>query len=404
MRIEDVNSERSAGKARIAAKVIWEDTDRPADQVFFETDDAFADSLAPSADAFLAAALSPALWAGERRIHVHGVVCPELLDNLRSVHKLFNAWFKIPGAGMVIEATPRPAPAVASGERDAAFFFSGGIDSLAAFRSNRTSCPPGHPLYLKRGLIVYGLEVETEEPFRYVVDALGEMAQAAALTMMPVATNVRCLNPDWTFWYNGYMGPALCAVAHAMGGRVSSATIGSDYDAAHLVPHGSHPLIEPNFSSYSVRIRYHGLTMTRLEKARMVAAWEPALRNLRVCNKPDLYRPGVLNCGACEKCARTMLELIATGAFDRADVFLRRDMTPQIVEQLYMPPKVQPFYEELIAPLAEAGRHDLSHAVQRTLTRARGETGLTGRLRKFDRDRLNGSLSSLKRAFVPLPN
>jgi hypothetical protein len=128
------------------------------------------------------------------------------------------------------------------------------------------------------------------------------------------------------------------------------------------------------------------------------------LRNLRVCNKTDVYRPGQLNCGTCEKCVRTMLALVAAGAFANAPVFVQRELTPALIEGLYWARDAKSWYEELIAPLAAVGRADLSRAVQRRLSRARGETGLTGRIKKFDRERLNGSLLSLKRAFVPLPN
>ncbi len=395
MRIEDLRIEKPAGKPRLTARVVWEDSERAACEVYFETENDFADALAPLPDAFLAASLSPALWAGEERICVEGEVCPELLENLQVVTRLFQHWFNLGNTAARIEARPRSHVEAASGR--AAVFLTGGVDSLAALRANRLCFPREHPRWLKDGIIVYGLEVEDEQPFHYVLQALTELAKEAELTLVPVSSNVRCLNPDWTFWYNAHMGPALCAVAHALGRRLSSATIATDYDVPHMVPHGSHPLIEPNFGSHTLKIRCHGLTMSRLAKARLVAEWPPALRNLRVCNKPDLYQPGRLNCGECEKCVRTMLELVAVRAFERAPVFVRRDLSAELINQLYMPPAVEPYYEELIAPLTEVGRSDLAAGIRQALARTRRETGLVGRLRKFDRDRLNGSLASLKR-------
>lgn len=398
MRIEDVRIEKPAGKPRLTARVIWEDSPRPACDVYFETENEFAEALAPFPDAFLAASLSPALWAGESRIRVDGEVCPELLENLQVVSRFFQHWFKLRNDVARVEARPRSHPVDRVGSGRAAFFFTGGLDSLAALRANRIGFPREHPGSLKDGIIVYGLEVEDEQPFSYVLKALTELAKEAELTLVPVSSNVRCLNPDWTFWYNAHMGPVLCAVAHAFGRRLSSATIGTDYDVPHVVPHGSHPLVEPNFSSHTLKIKCDGLTMSRLAKARLVAEWTPALHNLRVCNKPDRYQPGRLNCGECEKCIRTMLELLAVGAFDRAPVFVRRELSAELINTLYMAPAVEPYYEELIHPLTEIGRPDLAGGIRQALARTRREVGLIGRLRKFDRDRLNGSLASLKRS------
>ena len=310
-------------------------------------------------------------------------------------------WFGLDERAATLEARPRSRDGREGASRNAALFFSGGLDSLAALRANRLQFPERHPGSLKDGIIVYGLEVEDEEPFRLVLQALNELAAAAQVALIPVSSNLRALNPDWTFWRLAYVGPALCAVAHALSGRLSRVTIGLDRDLPNLTPHGSHPLVEPNFSSLALTIRCHGLTMSRLEKARLVAGWPPALRNLRVCNKPHLYEAGRLNCGECEKCIRTKLELLVAGVLPQATVFRVMDVTPGSIDALSLLAKVHFFYEELIAPLASVGRPDLAGAIRRALARNRKETGLAGRLRRFDRERLNGGLGSLKRAVLP---
>jgi len=404
MRIENVSFSTVDGMPRVSAHVVWEDCDRPVADIYFETLPAFADALSTSAESFLAASVTPALWAGEQRIHVDTEVCPELVENLETVSRQFQHWFDLKRSRMTLDVRQRPAVGTARKPRRAAVFFSGGLDSLAACRANRLRYTDEHPRSIKDGIIVFGLEVESRQAFGYVLDMLTTLACDMDIALIPVFTNVRALNPDWGFWYNAHMGPALCAVAHALGRRLSSVTIASDYDLPHLVPHGSHPMVEPYFSSYNLRVHYDGLTRSRLEKARLIGGWPVALQNLRVCNKPESYQPGRLNCGQCEKCVRTMLELMAVNAFEEAPVFLNRTVTPAMIHSLYMPPAVEPYYEELVEPLARVGRRDLSEAIALALATVRGETGLTGALRRFDRAHLNGSIVSLKRALVAARN
>jgi len=99
-----------------------------------------------------------------------------------------------------------------------------------------------------------------------------------------------------------------------------------------------------------------------------------------------------------------MLELMVAGAFERAPVFLNRTVTPAMIRGFYMGPSVEPYFEELVEPLAVMGRRDLSDAIALSLARVRRETGLTGAIRRFDRAHLNGSMVALKRALVAAGN
>lgn len=62
-----------------------------------------------------------------------------------------------------------------------------------------------------------------------------------------------------------------------------------------------HLLATEDISFYST-----GATTSRLEKVQYIADYEPSHKNLNVCQVSKE------NCGVCEKCRRTMLELYAT--------------------------------------------------------------------------------------------
>jgi hypothetical protein len=400
MRIEGIKHERLTDRSRLSARIVWERSDQAPCEIYFETGGEFANAITFSPEAFVSAALTPALWAGEERIAVEGDLCPEFLDNVAVVTKVFQNWFPQISRTMTIEARKRSGAAMS--QRRSAFFFTGGVDSLAALRANRLNFPKHHPGSVQDGIIVFNLEVEDPQAFQYALKTLTTVADDTGITLVPASTNIRALKEDWKFWWTAHMGPALCAIAHALSGRISSAIIASDYDVANMRPHGSHPLVDPYFSSFDLKIRYDGTALSRLEKLKLLADWPAGLNNMRVCNKQEQYQPGRFNCGECEKCLRTMLGLIAAGALEKTSAFPVRDLTAeQVASRIAIWETVEPFYRELVEPLRTIGRDDLARIIDRALSAYRGEEGFAGRFRRFDRVHLNGSLRALKRAILP---
>jgi hypothetical protein len=401
MRITDIKQEGGIHGPRVSALVKWEDCQRDDQYIYFETSSVCEGDLACNPDAFLAAAIVPAFWSGERRLLIEGEVCPELCENLQVALSALQHWFKPAQALTKIEAKARSDVSNLFIPRRAGCFFSGGIDSLAALRANHLAFPREHPGFIQDGLLIFGLEVEQPEAFQHVLALMSAIAEDAGVTLIPLSTNVRVLNDNWGFWYTAYMGAALCAIPHVFSNRMATVTIASDYDIPHLKPHGSHPLMEPNFSSYGLKIRYDGIVMSRLKKTKLVASWEAALQNLRVCNREQYYRPGQLNCGECEKCVRTMLALLAVGALHKTNAFSHADVSAELVlNRVHLSQAIIPFYEELLTPLAEQGRPDLVQAIQYVFDRFRGEVGYRGPIKRFDRKYLNGTVMKLKRAVL----
>jgi len=402
MRIENLRRERHANATRVTARLTWEDSDRNPLEVFFETGAPFAEGLTCNPDAFLIAGIVPALRHGESRIAVEGEVSPELLDGLPAVMAVLRHWFRPESKLVTIEAmassstlTPRPA------ER-AGFFLSGGVDSLAALRGNRLRFPPDHPGSIKDGLLVFGLEVERPDAFELAQKAVAELAKDSGVELVPVSTNVRHLDDDWFFYRDEFQGAILAAIGHAFARRLTVLSIAATCDVRHLGPWGSHPLLDPNFTTSNLRVHHADMALSRLDKVRLLLEWPAALDRMRVCNQAEFYRPGMLNCGQCEKCVRTMLELIALGALDRCGAFPKHDVSEEVAAKAGIHDDyVQSCYTDMIEPLAQRGRHDLVRGVERALANYRGETGWTGPMKRFDRLHLNGALRTAKRALRP---
>jgi hypothetical protein len=401
VRIENLRSEKRETRARAAATVTWEDCDRPTQEVYFETDEAFADSLSCNPHAFLVGCTVPAMHYGEERVFIDAEICPELRDGLITAMSLLRHWYYKPERELVrIEAKTRSSlPTPRTPER-AGFFFSGGIDSLATLRANRLNYPMEHPGSIKDGLLVYGLELDKPEAFEYVVHSLSSIAQDAGITLIPVYTNLY-LNyryedaaQNFNFWGDEFEAAAFSAIAHAFTRRFSEVSLASSFDIPNLHPHASHPLLDPHYSSRDLRIRHDGIALSRLAKTKLIVDWDLALHHLRVCNSYRRYQPDRLNCGRCEKCVRTMLALLALGVLDQTQAFPRQDVSAELLRPVNK--TTVPFYGELVAPLRERGRHDLARAIEHKIAAYHDhESGFKAKIKRFDRKYLNSTLKRM---------
>ena len=408
MRIERLEERKEGNRKHVSAQVVYEDCDRPTRELYFETDEAFADGLTCNPHAFLLASIVPALHHGERRVYLEGELCPDLRDGVLAAMGWLLHWFYAADRQPVqIEAkTQRVVPAVWRKER-AGQFFSGGIDSLATLRTNRLNYPSEHPGSIKDGLLVYGLEigkdVDEYEVFAEVYASLRDLAEHAGLTLIPVYTNLyrvqRDFDPDWQFWRHEFQGAALASVAHAFTRRLDTVSIASTNDIAHLEPRGSHPVLDPHYSGRDMRIWHANETLSRLEKTALVADWDVALNHMRVCNHVKRYQPDTFNCGRCEKCVRTMLGLLALGKLHESSAFPFQDVTPELadagvrVDTAYS----ESCYRELLKPLADRGRDDLVRVIEKRIEMNHHRNGRRARIRHFDRKYIKGSLGKLKR-------
>jgi hypothetical protein len=415
VKIENLRSEHENSKVRVVATISWEDCGRPTRELYFETDEKFGDGLSCNPHAFLIACTSAAMHFGEERVFIDAEICPELRDGLMTAMSWIRHWLAQSGLErklVQIDARTQQHVLYPNKPPRAGLFFSGGIDSLATLRANRLNYPSEHPGSIKDGLVIYGLEVYEPEAFKHVVSLLSEIAQNAGINLIPVHTNIRCLGPEddrefWNnFWMNEFMGAALAAVAHAFAPRFSVVSISSARNAANQMPHGSHPLIDPNYSSSTLRIRHEGITLSRFERTKLIADWDFALQRLRVCNKMEHYKSGMLNCGKCEKCVRTMLAFLALGMLDQTHAFPINDITEELAKKtVLLNPETLPFYKELIIPLLKKGRSDLARVVERRLT-SYHEPEWKKKIRrwtlkpiaKIDKQYLRSSLSKLKQS------
>ena len=369
MLIRDVHLQANGPRRRIQARVTWEECEQPERWLFIETTEAFAADLEESWQAFVLGCLIPAMHFQERRLAVDGEVCPWLLEGLETAMALVWHWSEGMYRPLRIEAPRLFGKTAERAPNRAGMVYSGGIDSLAALRLNRLHFPLTHPGAIRDCFFVHGFDiggVQARGMKYHVFDrglaAMEAVMAATGATAVPVYTNIRHLCEDRDLWLNYFFGAVLAAVAHAFAPRLNLLYIASSHDLGDLVPCGSHPLLDPEYSSYALRIRHRDVALTRMEKLRIVADWDFGLQHMRVClaNVEDR-----LNCGRCEKCVRTMTGLVALNVLHKTTAFVEDDVTPE----MFAPFEInirhrEGFYAEMLPQLAAQGRDDLVRVIR----------------------------------------
>ena len=367
MRILDLRREETDGGARVSADIVWEDVPRPPQRIAFEVDGLRPDELVAAHDAFLVACLPPALRNGERRIRFEeGAVCPRLFDGVLAAAKLLRTWYGPPRRVLDLEARRQAPP----GRRDGAIsFLTGGIDSTFTLRRNHLALPAGHAERIARAVVISGLFALEADSTALAAEFAGRcrraaegVAAAAGIPLTVVRTNVRDLEPAFEFFAFESHGSILAAVAHLLAGHAGSARIAASITMRGLRPHGIHPVLDALWSSSRMRITHDGFGFGRLAKARAIAPWHAAVGSLMFCQAgpvPD----GSFNCGRCEKCQRSHLEMLVAGAPVDLLSFASRDISPAAIRRRRIEGVQIHFWRELQTELRARGDRPLARAI-----------------------------------------
>ncbi|HEY9625508.1 MAG TPA: hypothetical protein V6C78_34630 [Crinalium sp.] len=372
MRIEDLSTKIEGETFRTSATIKWEDSDRSDQIIYFETDRHHTQTLQP--DAFLVAACMPAMHYGEQRIAIQNEICPELKSNLDVAMHIVQNWYpkrnyRVP----VIEATTKSTEELKS--RDTAWFCSGGIDSWTSFYLNQQRYEATHPCRIKHGIFIYGFDfgkrktLDERPGWNVLREQLEAELHSKDISLISVNTNIRQEFDEPYLWRDVFSGAALASVAHFLGEKISLALIASGPSLADLCPWAQHPLLDPHYSSYSTRIDHDGVHLSRLDKVKLLSPALNDLNVLKVCNNVERIDGNMLNCGRCEKCLRTMLDLLVAGKLAGTPFFPIDDVSADMIEQHVIPRSIhaRSCYQELIEPLRESDRADLADAIQRAL-------------------------------------
>jgi len=285
--------ERSSNLWRVIAQVGGTD-------VFFES----SMPLAPRIEAFVCPFLLPSMLQ-------HADLAPSaplsagFIKNLAFIRKRAIGWWPAMSHGEIhSQIAAETVPLRRSG-----LFYTGGADSSYALQQ---LCHQ-----VQYAVFVEGFDISLTDHGRLerTREWLAATTRQCGVELVLVRTNLRehpvFNSASWVITHVA----ALVGVAYALGQHV-----GKMYVAASDVPppHGSSPEMDEAWSSEFMTIKNFSAELTRLQRVASIAHWEPLRGRLRVCweNRTD-----DLNCGFCEKCLRTRVQLRVSGAPDGLDSF-----------------------------------------------------------------------------------
>lgn len=303
-------------------------------------------------------------------LRIEGEVDDLALKNSEAAQDVLSGWH--PGVmsriAVEVEDLTNGSPATGVG-----CFFSGGVDSFYSVLT--------HLDEITHLVFVTGFDIDVSNDELAAEALAGARASAKALgkTLLEVKTDIRVLGEDVLDWGVHFHGAALAAVGLALSDTLGRVIIPSSYHRDDLYPWGSHPDLDPRWSSSRVTFEHDGVDVTRPEKVRAIAQHQVALDHLRVCWE---NRDNAFNCGRCEKCLRTMINLRSVDALRRCKTLPTR-LDISAVRRMKLSHGAALFAGENLRELQGLPDRDraLEKALQRTIRRQRLRAPL-GRIKR----------------------
>ena len=203
-------------------------------------------------------------------------------------------------------------PAETQTTRRGMFAFSGGVDGTFALLRHhkaraglRTARPIG-------AMLIHGFDIPLgeQDAFDRARANVAEVIGALGLPLSVVRTNWQ--SEACTAWLQEYLA-GLSACLHQFRGFANVGVLGAGEDYAHLTqPWGSNnPITNHLLSGSGFEIHTEGGGFTRTQRVRLICDYPEIAAKLRVCWEGPMTGG---NCGRCEKCIRTKLNLMAIQA------------------------------------------------------------------------------------------
>ena len=210
-------------------------------KLYFESKDI---SLHASNEAFICCALLPAMASGCAQIDFEGTLSEQFSSNLVLIQALFSKWQKHlkPVNIKPSLSQKKLSHDKVNKKKRVASFFSGGVDSFYTLLK--------HHEEITDIILVHGFDMPLwNTTLREKTSAkVKQVATHYGKNVIEVETNLRELLDPHEDWLMAH-GTALACIGHLLSANFKKIYIPSSYSHEQLVPLGTHPDLDPLWSS-----------------------------------------------------------------------------------------------------------------------------------------------------------
>ena len=281
-------------------------------KIFFSVPMRYRDFIFTDASPFLVGSLLRCTKLGEN-LEIHGGVSQKLYNNVTTIIEILDE-LEIVKKKNEITVTARDISLDVHGKpAGIGCFFSGGVDSFYTFLKNKDQGKEK----ITHLILVHGFDIPLWNIalFKTVHSRMQIIAKYYGVELISVKTNIKEISDPYVEWGMAH-GGAIAATALFLRRGLRRVYIASSNSWDQLFPMGTHPYMDYLWGTESLELVHDGNEANRAQKVKKYIAFSQiALQNIRVCynNFGNVY-----NCGKCEKCLRTMVELTVAGVWDKA--------------------------------------------------------------------------------------
>ncbi len=297
-------------------------------------------------DAWLPLALIPAMRQN-LPIVLSEPVSPALMRSIATIQEMLATWY--PDLTPVSVTAP-PGSARQQPKGKSYQFFTGGVDS---FYTALTTREPATTLLYVRG---FDVPLTEKEHLDLVSTSLSSAAQGLGNTLIEFTSNARSMLDRYGDWGEQTHGAALASIGMLVASGTARVIIPATHTYNELFPWGSHPLLDPLWTTDTVTFEHHGADRSRFGKITSIASVPEVALHLRVCWNST----SELNCSHCEKCLRTMTALEVLGQLQQSTVFAREFSMAEVMAIPLTNANEAAFAVENRDAARERGREDIA--------------------------------------------
>jgi hypothetical protein len=371
------------------SKDLYFRSDRPVWQSEFETLD------------FVLVALSHYASAAGRDLHIRGPVTRSQVDHIEEFIQIWSRWRPDLFKRIAISAS-KYVDVATCGDMPAAIAFSGGVDASFSLVAHQEKMLGHLSKRIGIGVTAVGWDIKhgDDSAKSTALAKARESLNSFGVDCVSITTNWQpdfC--PRWILGFNIGVSTLLQTLSNGCSHGIIAGDLAYSEELG-IGPHGSHMVTNHLLGSARFPIIPTGGTLSRLERVGVLLKYPILMKNLRVCWQDNA---GGGNCGVCEKCVRTQLELIANGV--EPSVCFPGSVTADILANVHTESlSIELFWEDILVRFAKD--HKLYRTLCEVVARERAkyqpkeatQANAASRARRIDNRQTAGRLSRLKRS------